>query len=151
MAGLRVTGLLFYIALAIPIAMVYVGRLPRLGEKAIPSFLAFLATGLIGVLFYNPASLGACASLWKSLSLVTTFCFTSLSYLFGGGSAGRSAQRHSFAAYGVGLAGAGETALDQSREGWLKATPLCFEIVLSLLQRQTGHRSSCCGVIANHA
>ena len=53
MAGLRVTGLLFYIALAIPIAMVYVGRLPRLGEKAIPSFLAFLATGPIGVLFYN--------------------------------------------------------------------------------------------------
>ena len=50
------------------------------------------------------ASLGACASFWKSLSLVTTHCFTSLSYLFGAGSAGRSAQRHSFAAYGVGLA-----------------------------------------------
>ena len=44
-----------------------------------------------------------------------------------------------------------ETALDQKKEGWLKATPLFFEIVLSLLQRQTGHRSSCCGVIANHA
>ena len=37
------------------------------------------------------------------------------------------------------------------KRGWLKATPLFFEIVLSLLQRQTGHRSSCCGVIANHA
>ena len=58
MAGLRVTGLLFYIPLAIPIAMVY-----------------------------------------------------------GTGSAGRSAQRHSFAAYGVGLAGAGETALDQKKRG----------------------------------
>src|SRR4029077_363682 len=66
-------------------------------------------------LLQYPASLGACASFWKSLSLVTTFCFTSLAYLFGAGSAGRSAQRHSFAAYGVGLAGAGETALDQSR------------------------------------
>jgi hypothetical protein len=51
--GLRVTSLLFYMALAIPIAMVYVGRLLRFGEKAIPSFLAFLAMGPIGVVFYN--------------------------------------------------------------------------------------------------
>ena len=75
MAGLRVTGLLFYIALAIPIAMVYVGRLPRLGEKAIPSFLAFLATGPIGVLFYNilpalgPAHLSGNHFPWSPLSV----------------------------------------------------------------------------------
>ncbi len=46
-------GLLFYIALAIPIALIYAGRFLRLREKALPSFVAFLATGPAGVLFYN--------------------------------------------------------------------------------------------------
>jgi PAP2 superfamily len=50
---LRVTSLIFYIGLAIPISVVYVGRLLRSGEKAVPSFAAFLATGPMGVLFYN--------------------------------------------------------------------------------------------------
>jgi hypothetical protein len=45
--------LLFYIALAIPIAMVYAGRFLHLREKALPSFVAFLATGPLGVLLYN--------------------------------------------------------------------------------------------------
>jgi hypothetical protein len=51
--SLRVTSLIFYIGLAIPIGLVYVGRLLRLGEKAVPSFVAFLATGPVGILFYN--------------------------------------------------------------------------------------------------
>jgi hypothetical protein len=45
--------LLFYIALAIPISLVYAGRFRRLREKALPSFVAFLATGPLGILFYN--------------------------------------------------------------------------------------------------
>ncbi len=44
---------LFYIGLPIPIALVYAGRLLRLREKALPSFVALLATGPVGVLFYN--------------------------------------------------------------------------------------------------
>src|SRR5437773_4340636 len=40
--SLRVTSLIFYIGLAIPIGLIYVGRLLRLGEKAVPSFVAFL-------------------------------------------------------------------------------------------------------------
>src|SRR5215467_2843494 len=44
---------LFYIGLPIPIALIYAGRVLRLGEKALPSFVAFLATGPTGVLFYN--------------------------------------------------------------------------------------------------
>src|SRR5229473_6471278 len=44
---------LFYIGLPIPIALVYAGRLLRLRENALPSFVAFLATGPVGVLFYN--------------------------------------------------------------------------------------------------
>ncbi len=73
--NLRVTGLIFYIALAIPIALIYVGRLLRIGDKAIPSFLAFLATGPIGVLFYNllpalgPAHLFGQNFPWAPLSI----------------------------------------------------------------------------------
>lgn len=44
---------LFYIALAIPLALIYAGRFLRLRERALPSFVAFLATGPVGVLFYN--------------------------------------------------------------------------------------------------
>ena len=51
--SLRVTSLIFYIGLAIPIGLIYVGRLLRLGEKAVPSFVAFLTTGPVGILFYN--------------------------------------------------------------------------------------------------
>ena len=50
---LRTAGLLFYIGLPIPIALIYAGRVLRMREKAIPSFVAFLATGPVGILFYN--------------------------------------------------------------------------------------------------
>lgn len=49
----RVAGMLFYIGLPIPIALIYAGRVIRFGEKALPSFVAFLATGPLGVFFYN--------------------------------------------------------------------------------------------------
>jgi hypothetical protein len=51
--ALRVAGLIFYFGLQIPIALIYAGRVLRTGEKAIPSFIAFLATGPVGVIFYN--------------------------------------------------------------------------------------------------
>jgi hypothetical protein len=45
--------LIAYVGLAIPITMVYAGRLVRFGSKATSSVLAFLIAGPIGVLFYN--------------------------------------------------------------------------------------------------
>lgn len=45
--------LLVYVGLAIPISMVYAGRLVRFKERAFPSMLAFLITGPVGILFYN--------------------------------------------------------------------------------------------------
>ena len=45
--------LIAYVGLAIPITMVYAGRLVRFGSKAVSSILAFLITGPIGILFYN--------------------------------------------------------------------------------------------------
>jgi hypothetical protein len=45
--------LLVYVGLAIPISLVYAGRLVRFKERAFPSMLAFLITGPVGVLFYN--------------------------------------------------------------------------------------------------
>lgn len=51
--ALRVAGLIFYIGLPIPIALIYAGRVLRAREKAIPSFIAFLVTGPVGVIFYN--------------------------------------------------------------------------------------------------
>jgi hypothetical protein len=51
--ALRIAGLIFYIGLPIPIALIYAGRVLRMREKAIPSFVAFLATGPVGVIFYN--------------------------------------------------------------------------------------------------
>jgi hypothetical protein len=50
---LRLAGLIFYIGLPIPIALIYAGRVLRIREKAVPSFVAFLATGPVGVIFYN--------------------------------------------------------------------------------------------------
>ena len=46
-------GLLAYVALAVPITVVYAGRLVRFGERAFSSMLAFLITGPAGVLLYN--------------------------------------------------------------------------------------------------
>jgi hypothetical protein len=50
---LRIAGLLFYIALPVPLALVYAVRLRLRMENAFPVMLAFLLTGPIGVLFYN--------------------------------------------------------------------------------------------------
>jgi hypothetical protein len=45
--------LLVYVGLAIPIALVYAGRLVAFKERAFPAMLAFLITGPVGILFYN--------------------------------------------------------------------------------------------------
>jgi len=49
----HIPSLIVYVGLAIPITVVYAGRLVRLKEKALPAMLAFLVTGPIGILFYN--------------------------------------------------------------------------------------------------
>jgi hypothetical protein len=73
--NLRAAGLLFYIGLPIPIALIYAGRVVRMREKAIPSFVAFLATGPVGVFFYNvlpalgPAHLFGKAFPWHPLTV----------------------------------------------------------------------------------
>lgn len=50
---LRFAGLLFYIALPIPLALVYAAQLRLKHKSAFPVMLAFLVTGPLGVLFYN--------------------------------------------------------------------------------------------------
>src|SRR5262249_48813247 len=50
---LRAISLLFYIGLPIPLTLVYVRHLLRRGERALPMIAIFLATGPIGVIFYN--------------------------------------------------------------------------------------------------
>jgi hypothetical protein len=50
---LHVAGLLVYVGLAIPLSLVYAGRLLRYKGRAFPSMLAFLITGPVGILFYN--------------------------------------------------------------------------------------------------
>jgi hypothetical protein len=49
----KIFGTLFYIALPIPIALVYSGQLLRIKEKAVPAMAAFLFTGPVGIMFYN--------------------------------------------------------------------------------------------------
>ncbi len=50
---LAFTGMLFYIALPLPLALVYAANLRLNNKNAFPVMLAFLVTGPIGVLFYN--------------------------------------------------------------------------------------------------
>jgi hypothetical protein len=50
---LHVASLLAYIGLAVPIAVVYAGRLVRFKDKAFPAMLAFLITGPVGIVCYN--------------------------------------------------------------------------------------------------
>ena len=50
---LHISALIGYIGLAVPIAVVYAGRLIRFRERAFPSMLAFLIAGPFGILFYN--------------------------------------------------------------------------------------------------
>ena len=54
----RFAGLLFYIALPLPLALVYAAHLRLKNKNAFSVMLAFLVTGPMGVLFYNmvPAS-----------------------------------------------------------------------------------------------
>jgi hypothetical protein len=49
----RFAGLLFYIALPLPLALVYATHLRLKNKNAFPVMLAFLVTGPLGVLFYN--------------------------------------------------------------------------------------------------
>lgn len=51
--SLRVTALLAYIGLSIPIAFVYAGQVRRVREKALQCFAAFVLAGPMGILFYN--------------------------------------------------------------------------------------------------
>ncbi len=73
---LRFPAVLFYIGLSIPMALIYAGRLVRCGsEKAIECFVALIATGPIGIVFYNilpalgPAHLFGSNFPWSPLSL----------------------------------------------------------------------------------
>jgi hypothetical protein len=50
---LRIAGLLFYVALPLPLALVYAAHLRLKNKTAFPVMLAFLVTGPIGVLYYN--------------------------------------------------------------------------------------------------
>jgi hypothetical protein len=50
---LRTVCLVFYIALPLPLALVYAGQLRKLGKKALFVMTAFLITGPIGILCYN--------------------------------------------------------------------------------------------------
>ncbi len=50
---LSFAGTVFYIALPLPLALVYAANLRRKGPDAFPVMLAFLATGPIGILYYN--------------------------------------------------------------------------------------------------
>lgn len=49
----RFVALLFYIALPLPLALIYSSQLRRKSRNAFPIMLAFLLTGPIGVLYYN--------------------------------------------------------------------------------------------------
>ncbi len=49
----RFAGLLFYIALPLPLALVYAAHLRQRSKAALAVMLAFLVTGPLGVVFYN--------------------------------------------------------------------------------------------------
>jgi hypothetical protein len=51
--NLALVCLLFYIALPLPLALIYAANLRRKGKQALPVIVAFLVTGPIGVGFYN--------------------------------------------------------------------------------------------------
>jgi PAP2 superfamily len=71
---LRTASLAIYIALPLPLALVYACQLRRIGEKALPVMVAFLVTGPMGVLCYNllpacgPVHLFGAAFPWHPLS-----------------------------------------------------------------------------------
>ena len=49
----RFAALLFYIALPLPLALVYAAQLRLKNKRALPVMLAFLVTGPLGVVYYN--------------------------------------------------------------------------------------------------
>jgi len=49
----RFAGLLFYIALPLPLALVYAAHLRLRNKNALPVVLAFVVTGPLGIVFYN--------------------------------------------------------------------------------------------------
>jgi PAP2 superfamily protein len=71
---LRTASLAIYIALPLPLALVYASQLRKHKEKALAVMIAFLATGPIGVLCYNmlpacgPVHLFGAAFPWNPLS-----------------------------------------------------------------------------------
>ena len=71
---LRTASLAIYIALPLPLALVYACQLRRIPEKALVVMLAFLVTGPMGVLCYNllpacgPVHLFGAAFPWQPLS-----------------------------------------------------------------------------------
>jgi hypothetical protein len=52
-AWFHILSFIGYVALAIPIAVVYAGRLVRFKDRAFPSMLAFLIAGPLGIICYN--------------------------------------------------------------------------------------------------
>jgi PAP2 superfamily protein len=52
-AWFHIISFIGYVALAIPIAVVYAGRLVRFRDRAFPSMLAFLIAGPLGIVCYN--------------------------------------------------------------------------------------------------
>jgi hypothetical protein len=52
-AWFHIVTLIGYVALAVPIAVVYGGRLVRFKDRAYPSMLAFLIAGPLGIICYN--------------------------------------------------------------------------------------------------
>ncbi len=73
---LRFAALVFYIALPLPLALVYAAQLRRDSRKAFPVMLAFLLTGPLGVLYYNmvpatgPVHVFGPGFPWAPLSLI---------------------------------------------------------------------------------
>lgn len=51
--SLRSIALAAYVALSVPITLVYAGQARRLRERALAYFAAFVVTGPVGILFYN--------------------------------------------------------------------------------------------------
>src|SRR5260370_24921753 len=103
---LRLVAMLLYIGLPIPIALIYSGQLPRVREKAIPAMVAFLATGPIGIIFYNlfpalgPVHLFGPGFPWHPLSLAQAARVIAEPVAIPG-----PPKRHSFTAHGVGPSG----------------------------------------------
>jgi hypothetical protein len=87
---LRTACLLIYIALPLPLALVYAAQLRNKKEKALTVMSAFLVTGPIGVLFYNllpacgPVHVFGAAFPWHPLSTAEAMQLTAVPILLKG-------------------------------------------------------------------